>query len=59
MHYLPHASTQPTKIAVHTPKCFQETQDNRIEKGSPVRMRIVGTRVDATEIVKFQSEFVF
>ncbi|KAJ3219380.1 Cullin-2 [Dinochytrium kinnereticum] len=29
----------------------QEVQDTRIEKGETVRMRIVGTRVDATEIV--------
>ncbi len=40
-----------------TPPCFiSEDGTVRIEKDSEVRLRIVGTRVDATEIVSKEKE---
>jgi DNA-directed RNA polymerase subunit E'/Rpb7 len=34
------------------PAYVSEDQNTRIEKGESVRMRLIGTRVDATEIVR-------
>ena len=41
------------------PAYVSEDQSVKIEKGSTVRCRIIGTRIDATEFVRFPQRFSF